>query len=96
MISIKAQKILRFIPLLNMLTMVFWCVTAAQEPLKMKEILRMMLVTVCSVAVIMGIRLTLMFSLKNETLNIIAAPISVYLVTLSIAFASVRRQEQLS
>lgn len=92
--SIKTQRILRFIPLVNLATMFFWIKMYHDKPLKhsgfMKALFTMFLVCI----VITIPRIAIHFLIDNNTINNLIFYLSSYLYMLGISFVAVADQEK--
>ena len=93
--SIKSQKILRFIPIVNILTMFAWIRVCSVKSIKPFDFLIELLKMFSLFFIITIIRIACSFIFKNEQLDHIVLYISIYFYFLSMAWISVRAQEKI-
>lgn len=93
--SIKSQKILRFIPVVNILTMFAWIRICSIKSIKpfdfVKELAKMFLLFF----IITAMRMACSLVFKNEMLDHILLYVSIYFYFLSMSWISVRSQEKI-
>lgn len=93
--SIKTQKILRFIPIINIITYYYWLRLCFKKPVRMKTFLADLLRIFLGILIITIIRIVISRILKSETIDLIVTNISIYFYLLVIAWFSVRAQEKI-
>lgn len=93
--SIKMQKIIRFIPIINMITMFCWIKACSIYSIKpswfLKELLKMFL----GFIIITVIRIFITYTWQNDFIDGIATIIAGYFYFLVMALVSVRAQEKI-
>lgn len=93
--SIKTQKKLRFIPILNLLTIFAWGKLCFEKSITISWFMKNLLKIFAMLFVITAIRTAPSFIFKNETLDMVIAYVSIYLCFLSISWISVKAQEEI-
>ena len=93
--SIKIQKIIRFIPIVNLLTVVFWIRLVVKQNQAVNRIFKPMIKVFVSVIVILIPRIIIAKTVDSYLINMIALYISTYLVDVVMAFIFVDDQVKL-
>ena len=93
--SIKAQKIIRFIPMVNLLTVIFWIKLVLDQKIAVNRIFKPMIKVFLSVIVILIPRVIIAKVVDSFWIDTIAFYLSTYLVDLAIAFIFVDDQIKL-
>ena len=93
--SIETQKKLKFIPIINIITMFAWiriCFIKSIKPFDfLKNLLKMFFIFV----IITIPRIVCFFALENDTLDRILTYVSIYLYFLTMSWISVESQEEI-
>ena len=93
--SIQTQKIIRFIPIVNLITLVLLCIKYLSKPLKDTNFFKVMLIMA---GIVIGVnipRMILVLIFDNVTLSHITYCISLYATTLGISWVAVAEQEKM-
>ena len=93
--SIKIQKILRFIPIINFITVFLWlrlCMVKAMKPNQYFKKLGLLFLLVILITVV---RIVLDKVFNNEIVTAISTWVGIYLYFLSMAWVSVKAQEEI-
>ena len=93
--SIKTQKIIRFIPIVNLITLVFLCIKYLSKPLKDTNFFKVMFIMA---GIVIGVnipRMILVLTFENMILNNITYCITLYAMTLWLSWIAVAEQEKM-
>ena len=93
--SIKAQKIIRFIPMVNLITVIFWIKLVLDQNIAVNRTFKPMIKVFLSVIVILIPRVIIAKVVDSFLIDTIAFYLSTYLVDLAIAFIFVDDQIKL-
>jgi len=93
--SIKTQKILRFIPIVNFVTMFAWINLCFKKSVKQFDYIKNLIKMFLLIILITAVRIVCSFVFKNEMLDSIIMYISIYFYLLSMSFVSVKAQEDI-
>ena len=93
--STKTQKIIRFIPILNIWCVICWFRACFKHKMKMSSYLLDLVKLFALMLGITVVRMVISFAFKNEQVDNIVLYISVYFYLLSMAFVSVMAQERI-
>lgn len=93
--SIKAQKIIRFIPMVNLITVIFWIKLVLDQNIAVNRTFKPMIKVFLSVIVILIPRVIIAKVVDSFWIDMIAFYLSTYLVDLAIAFIFVDDQIKL-
>ncbi len=92
--SIKTQRVLRFIPLINLVTMFFWIKMYYNKSLKHSNFMKALFTMFLIITLITIPRVIVHFLLDSYALECILSYLSVYLYMLGISFVAVADQER--
>ena len=95
MISIKTQRALRFIPIVNMITLFSWIGICLKKPIKLMTCLKTMLKMFLCLFLIAIIRVAVFAIFENDTLDQMVMYISMYLIFFTLSWFSVSAQEKI-
>lgn len=93
--SIKMQKKLRFIPIINIVTMFFWIRICSRKSIGTMDFIKELLKIFLGFIIITAFRIAISFILKNETLDKIVMYISIYFYFLVMSLGAVEAQEKI-
>ena len=93
--SIEKQKIIRFIPVVNFITAVFWIDLVIKNKIPMKAIIRPLIKSMICVVVFNVPRMMLITVIDDVLINTILFYVATYLTDLAIAFIFVDDQIKL-
>ncbi len=93
--SIKTQKILRFIPIINFITMFCWIRLCFKKQVKTRTFIADEIKIIIGVLIITIIRIIISKILKSDNIDLIVTNISMYFYLLIIAWFSVKAQEKI-
>ena len=93
--SIKTQKIIRFIPLINLVTMFLWTKSCLVNVVKIKDYIKDMFKIFVSIMLIVIARIFITHVINNQIVTNVLTYISVYLFTLSMSNVAVKAQEKM-
>ena len=94
-ISLRTQKIIRFIPVINILTFFAYINLAMATPMKDRGYAKLILKAFAFFALISAFRLVIIYCVENELINVIARWLSIYLYFLTMALLFVKEQEKI-
>ena len=93
--SIETQKIIRFIPIVNLITLVFLCIKYLSKPLKDTNFFKVMFI-MAGIGIGVNIpRIILALVFENMILNNITYCITLYAMTLWLSWIAVAEQEKM-
>ncbi len=93
--SMETQKILRFIPIINMITMFCWIGLCFKKSIRQLDYFKSLLKMFAYLLLITVVRIAISFIFKNEFLDQIVFYISIYFYFFSISWVSVQAQEKI-
>ncbi len=91
--SIKMQKIIRFIPVVNLITLIFLFKAYYCKPLKDTNFIKVMLMMFGVILAANLPRMVFHLMFENIVLNNIMYPVSLYVTLLGLSCIAVREQE---
>ena len=91
---IKVQKILMFIPIINIIPAFCWIIVGFKHGMTVKESISTGLKMCLSVLAVNVIRMILSLTLKNDVLDQIAFWVAAYLSLLLVALFAIKAQEK--
>lgn len=95
LMSIKTQKRLRIIPIINILTMFAWIKMCHVKQIKSSDFIKELIKMFGLFFLITMIRVSVSFIFKNSVLDNVITCISIYLYFLSMSCVSVKAQEKI-
>jgi len=93
--SLKVQRVIRFIPIVNMITVFCWFNLCFKKSITMSFYLKNLLKIFAMVIVITVIRMVVSLGFQNEVVDIVLTVISIYFYFFSMAWVSVSAQESM-
>ena len=93
--SLKTQKIIRFIPIVNIITIFLWIRVCAIESIRPFEFLKELIKIFLAMIAITAVRIACSFIFQNQILDEVVMWISIYFYFLSMAIGSVKAQEKI-
>lgn len=93
--SIKTQKILRFIPIVNVITMFCWFGLCFKKSIRQSDYIKALFKMFGYLILITVVRIAISFIFKSEVLDQIVFYVSIYLYFFSISWVSVQAQEKM-
>lgn len=92
--DIKTQKIIRFIPIVNFITVVFWFLMYYKNPISKKRLYKKLLVVGLYCLLIMIVEIIFNSIVKIDMLATLVSFVASYLSLLAFSFIAVRDQEK--
>ena len=92
--DIKTQKIIRFIPMVNFITVIFWFIMYYKNPIPKKRLYKKLLIIACACVSIMILEIILESFIKTDIAITIINFITSYLSLLAFSFVAVQDQEK--
>ena len=92
--SIQIQKWIRFIPVVNLLTMFCWINLCFKKSIKATDYVKELCKMFIFFFIISFIRIACSFTFKNELLDAIVTWISIYLYFLTMSWVAVMHKEK--
>lgn len=93
--SIEKQKIIRFIPMVNLITVAFWIELVLKQKLPVNYIMKPIIKVFISIIVILIPRIIIAKTVDSHLIDMIAFYVSAYLMSLVMAFVFVGEQIKL-
>ena len=93
--SIKIQKVLRFIPLINFISVFLWLRLCMVKPMKPTQYFKKLGLMFLLLFLITVVRIVLDKVFNNEIVTTISTWVGIYLYFLSMAWVSVKAQEEI-
>lgn len=93
--SIRAQKILRFIPVVNFLTVFMWLSACAKATITLSYIVKSVIKMMLALAALAIARLVCIYTINNSIVNFVILLVHLYCSLLVVAWTAVREQIKL-
>ena len=92
---IKVQKIILFIPIINIVTAFSWCALLSKRTVSINERAKTVFKIALAMIAVTAVRLIFIYAVENEVVNQIVLACSIYFYFFSMSYFCVKSQEKI-
>lgn len=93
--SIKVQKIILFIPIINIVTAFSWCALLSKRTVSINERAKTVFKIALAMIAVTAVRLIFIYAVENVVVNQIVLACSIYFYFFSMSYFCVKSQEKI-